>query len=131
MLNVRSFSMSSYEGPHPILFVLFMLVVSVPFLAGETGRLFYGVGSFQIAGIFGLLAGVTYRHKENIVKPIHYVASGLAIGFGFYAIWSLESLYMFGLMLVLPVIFDRIRFLLWLEAAAFLTIYTFKHFPWN
>ena len=129
-INVKSFSMSSYKSS-PWLFFLFMLVVAIPFLAGETGRLFYGTGGYHIAGGFALLAGASFHHKESTVKPIHYIASGLTIGFGFYGAWAWEALVVFGAMIVLPAIMDRARFLLWLEVAAFLSIYHTKHFPWN
>ena len=126
--GVKSISMTAYESKYSwVGFYLFMATIAGFFLAGEPGQLFFGVGSFYIAGAFLIAAGVTHRFQKKLVKNLHHAVSTIAICFGFYAVGSWLVVGLFALSLVPAYLYGRSRFLWWLEISAFylIKIFTF------
>ena len=125
--GVKSISMSSYQNGNWSLagFTLFMVGISLPF-ATLDGTVIYGIKMYPLSAGFLVLAGLSHKHQEPVIKNIHHIASTLAILIGFIALGSWVAVVIFLILLIPSWIWGRKRFLWWLEIDAYYVIWGFE-----
>lgn len=127
--GTKSISLTAYESKWSGAgFLIFMVTLGIIF-AHEEGKIIYGYATFPIAGYFLAIAGLSFQHKAAKIKQVHHAVSGIAILFGFIALWNIWAVVIFAILIGIAYFVDRDRFLFHLEWIAFYDIIGFK--IWN